>query len=81
MGAGSSSTYRDNQEAYVSKHYDTVKEQLKGTKYNNGSDYTSTQIKCKLRQEYNTNGFSRNSSYEKDAYISDYNWKKTGYRY
>ena len=80
MGAGSSS-YHDNQEAYVSKHYNSVKEKLKGTKYCNGSDYTSCQIKSKLRQEYNTRGYSRNSIYEKNAYISDSIWKKTGSRY
>ena len=80
MGAGSSS-YRENQEAYVSKHYDNVREKLKGTKYGNGSDYTSTQIKSKLRQEYNTNGFSNYSTYGKDEYISDSNWKSTGKRY
>lgn len=80
MGAGSSS-YRDNQEAYVAKHYDSVKEKLKGTKYGNGSGYTSTQIMSKLRQEYNTNGYSKKFIYDKDAYISDSIWKSTGRRY
>jgi hypothetical protein len=80
MGAGNSS-YHDGQEAYVLKHYDSVKEKLQRTKYGDGNNYTSTQIKSKLRQEYNTNGFAKYSTHEKDSYIPDSIWKSTGRRY
>ena len=79
MGAGNS-VYTDKQEAYVSRHYEDVKKQLSGTRSAYGDSYSSTQIKSKLRQEYNSNGFSSSSRYDKDDYINYDTWKSTGKR-
>ena len=62
MGGGSSRQI-ENQEAYVSKHLSTMKAALPKDKYND------TQIKGRLRQEFNGETYR-----EKDSWVMDRTW-------
>lgn len=81
MGGGMSSESIQNQESYVRNNLDAHKQRMSQFKnYDGSSRYTDNQIKMKLRQDYNSNGYIQ-SRIDKDSYISYSDWKAPARKY
>ena len=76
MGSGLSSEKMRNQESYVMKNLESNKSRMSGYRNYDGSNrYSENQIKMKLRQEYNSNGYMKNRI-DKNDYINYSHWDK-----
>ena len=76
MGGGMSSDRMYDQEMYVKKNLDSEKKRMSTFRNYDGSNrYSDQQIKMKLRQDYNSNGYI-SSRIDRDSYILYDHWKR-----
>lgn len=74
MGGGISSQKLQDQESYVRKHMVNAREKMSKYKNFDGSNrYSNDQIKMKLRQDYNSKGYTARRI-DRDSYISYKHW-------
>jgi hypothetical protein len=76
MGAGLSSEKIQKQESFVRENLAKEKSRMSFIKNVDGSNrYSDEQIKMKLRQDYNSNGYTKSRS-DRDAYIPYAHWSR-----
>lgn len=74
MGSGMSSEKIQNQESYVRQNLASEKSRMSIFKNYDGSNrYSDEQIKMKMRQDYNSRGYTQ-SRIDKDVFISYSHW-------
>ena len=76
MGGGASYQKMEDQEYHVSQNFEKEKERMSKHRYYDGEKmYSDSQIKMKLRQDYNSGGKTL-SSYraDKDSYVLSSHW-------
>jgi hypothetical protein len=74
MGAGLSSEKMQKQESFVRQNLAKEKSRISFIKNVDGSSrYSDEQIKMKLRQDYNSNGYTKHRN-DRDAYIPYSHW-------
>jgi len=75
MGGGLSSQKMQDQESYVNNNLESAKKRLSLYKNYDGSNrYSNDQIRMKLRQDYNSNGYMSYRT-DKNDYIQYKHWK------
>lgn len=76
MGAGLSSEKMQKQESYVQQNLAKEKSRMSFIKNVDGSNrYSDEQIRMKLRQDYNSNGYMKYRN-DRDTYIPYAHWSR-----
>ena len=76
MGGGMSSEKMRKQESYVMRNFEKEKKRMSTYKnYNGKNRYSDDQVRMKLRQDYNSNGYSK-YRIDRDSYICHAHWNR-----